>query len=128
MHATTDLVLEAHRTKLKQGAILVDPNDDGIEPKVLFMVDHSLRQSVSGTGSEKEITVSRRMQFVEINQQGHAINAGWAPHLDLQPIDDYDLSLVQDVLNALWITNDLEGLAVVSKFISPPILQVISLN
>ena len=110
MQATTDLVLEAHRAKLKQGAILVDPNDDGIEPKVLFMIDHSLRQAVSDLSSNKEITVSRRLQFVEINEQGQAINAGWAPHLDLQTIDDYDLSLVQDVLDAHW-TNNLEAMA-----------------
>ena len=111
MHSTTDLVLEAHRTKLKQGAILVDPNDDGIEPKVLFMIDHSLRQSVNDANSNKELTVSRRLQFVEINQQGQAINAGWAPHLDLQPIDDYDESLIQDVLDAPWISNNLDALA-----------------
>jgi len=111
MHSTTDLVLEAHRSKLKQGAVLVDPNDDGIEPKVLFMIDHSLRQSVNDSSSDKEISVSRRLQFVELNQQGQAINAGWAPHLDLQPIDDYDLGLIKDVFEAPWINNNLEALA-----------------
>ncbi|MFC1334840.1 MAG: DUF3883 domain-containing protein [gamma proteobacterium symbiont of Clathrolucina costata] len=111
MHSTTDLVLEAHRSKLKQGAVLVDPNDDGIEPKVLFMIDHSLRQSVNDSSSDKAITVSRRLQFVELNQQGQALNAGWAPHLDLQPIDDYDLGLVKDVFEAPWINNNLEALA-----------------
>jgi hypothetical protein len=25
------------------------------------------------------------MQFVEIDPKGNAINAGWAPHLDLEP-------------------------------------------
>lgn len=111
MHSTTDLVLEAHRSKLKQGAVLVDPNDDGIEPKVLFMIDHSLRQSVNDSSSDKAISVSRRLQFVELNQQGQAINAGWAPHLDLQPIDDYDLGLIKDVFEAPWINNNLEALA-----------------
>src|SRR5690606_15372768 len=37
IHATTDLILSAHRGKLKQGAVLVDPNDDGLEPRMLFM-------------------------------------------------------------------------------------------
>jgi len=122
MHSTIDLVLEAHRTKLKQGAVLVDPNDDGTEPKVLFMIDHSLRQSQSlhqnaaDSNSEKDITVSRRLQFVEINQQGQAVNAGWAPHLDLQPIDDYDHNLIKDVLDAPWLSgqglsNNLDALA-----------------
>ena len=54
---------------------------------------------------------SRRLQFVEIDQHGKAFHSGWAPHLDLQPIDDYDLKLVQDVLNAPWISTNLEGQA-----------------
>lgn len=48
------------------------------------------------------------MQFVEIDPQGGAINAGWAPHLDLEPIDKADLSLIEDVLAAQWITQNLE--------------------
>tara|TARA_R110001583_G_scaffold66746_3_gene191491 strand:+ start:13977 stop:17516 length:3540 start_codon:yes stop_codon:yes gene_type:complete len=106
MHASTDLVLEAHRPNLKQGAVLVDPNDDGLEPKVLFMVDHTVREA----GPKAEVA-SRRLQFVEIDEQGHATNAGWAPHLDLQPIDDYDRKLVADVLQGSWLNNNLEALA-----------------
>ena len=107
MHAMTDLVLQTHRSKLKQGAVLVDPNDDSIEPKVLFMVDHTVRES-----SQSGEVASRRLQFVEINEQGKAINAGWAPHLDLQPIDDYDSKLVGDILQANWLNNhNLEALA-----------------
>lgn len=111
MAATTDLVLSAHRSKLKQGAVLVDPNDDGIEPKVLFMVDHSIREGENQGSDGKPVIASRRLQFVEIDQQGNTHHAGWAPHLDLQPVDDYDHKLVQDILNAPWITGNLEALA-----------------
>ena len=114
MHAATDLVLEAHRSKLKQGAVLVDPNDDGIEPKILFMVDHTIREGINDGGdkdSGKSTIASRRLQFVEIDQHGETFHAGWAPHLDLQPIDTSDHKLVQDILNAPWITGNLEGLA-----------------
>jgi superfamily II DNA or RNA helicase len=107
MHAATDLLLSANRSKLKQGAVLVDPNDDGLEPRILFMVDHSVREA---NGDQPRVA-SRRLQFVEIDQHGKALHAGWAPHLDLQPIDDYDLKLVQDVFNAPWISTNLEGLA-----------------
>ena len=106
MHATTDLILSAHRSKLKQGAILVDPNNDGIEPRILFMVDHSVREAI---GDQPRVA-SRRLQFVEIDQHGNAFHAGWAPHLDLQPIGDHDLKLVQDVLSASWISINLESL------------------
>ncbi|MDB9958359.1 helicase-related protein [Oceanospirillaceae bacterium] len=107
MHAVTDLVLEAHRPKLKQGAVLVDPNDDGLEPKVLFMVDHIVREA----GSVTRIA-SRRLQFVDIDEQGNAKNAGWAPHLDLQPIDDYDQQLIGDVLKSSWLNKNLEAVAI----------------
>lgn len=109
MAATTDLVLSAHRSKLKQGSVLVDPNDDGLEPKVLFVIDHVIREDGIDGGAGK--TVSRRLQFVEIDQQGNTINAGWAPHLDLRPIDAYEQSLIQDALNAPWISTSLENLA-----------------
>jgi len=106
MQTTTDLMLSAHRSKLKQGAVLVDPNNDGLEPRILFMVDNSVREA---DGDQPRVA-SRRLQFVEIDQHGNAYHAGWAPHLDLQPIDDYDLKLVQDILNAPWISADLESL------------------
>ena len=107
MQSVTDLVLEAHRGKLKQGAVLVNPNDDGVEPKVLFMISHTVRE---GGGDGKRV-VSRRLQFVEIDRHGNATNAGWAPHLDLQPIDDYDLGLVKDVMGEPWLNNNLDALA-----------------
>ncbi|TBW08778.1 DUF3883 domain-containing protein [Azotobacter chroococcum] len=110
MMATTDLILSAHRSKLKQGAVLVDPNDDSTAPKVLFMIDHSVRENPT-QGSAQAKVVSRRLQFVEIDQHGNTTHAGWAPHLDLQPIDEGDLKLVGDVLNAPWITQNLEALA-----------------
>ena len=97
MQSVTDLVLEQHRNKLKQGAVLVDPSDMGITPKVMFIIDHSVRE-----GADPAHVVSRRMQFVEIDPQGNTINAGWAPHLDMESIGKADLALIQDVFAAPW--------------------------
>jgi len=110
MHATTDLVLQSNRPRLKQGAVLIDPADDSLEPKVLFMIDHSVRESSSDNQGNQKV-VSRRLQFVQIDQQGNATNAGWAPHLDLQPIDDYDRKLVGDILQDAWLNRNLDELA-----------------
>ena len=98
MQSVTDIVLEQHRNKLKQGAVLVDPSDMSITPKVMFIIDHSVRE-----GADPAHVVSRRMQFVEIDPQGGAINAGWAPHLDLEPISKSDMGLIEDVLDAPWL-------------------------
>jgi len=110
MQSVTDLVLEQHRNKLKQGAILVDASDMGLAPKVMFIIDHSVKEGANPTQ-----VVSRRMQFVELDPQGNAINAGWAPHLDMESIGKADLALIQDVLAAPWLNgtdaNNLEQVA-----------------
>jgi len=98
MQSVTDIVLEQHRNKLKQGAVLVDLGDMSITPKVMFIIDHSVKE-----GADPTLVVSRRMQFVEIDSQGSAINAGWAPHLDLEPISKSDMGLIEDVLGAPWL-------------------------
>lgn len=107
MHSVIDLILEAHRNKLKQGAVLVNPNDDGLAVKVMFMLDHRIREGAGDSSKD----VSRRLQFIEVNEQGQTLHAGFAPHLDLQPIDDGNSKLIKDILNAPWITNNLEALA-----------------
>ncbi len=106
MHATTDLILERFRDKIKQGALLFDPTDDGTEPKMLFMIDHSVKEA---TG--KQQTVSRRLQFVEINKQSTATNAGWAPHLDMIAMSKNEKTLIMPLLNEGWLSSNLDSLA-----------------
>jgi superfamily II DNA or RNA helicase len=107
MAAVTDLVLSSHRSLLKRGAVLVDPNDDGLEPRVLFMIDHSVRE----TSGNPPKDVSRRVQFVELDKTGKSSPAGFAPHLDLQPISPSQAKQVADVLKADWVTDNLEARA-----------------
>lgn len=107
MEAVTDLILTSHRSLLKRGAVLIDPNDDGVEPRVLFMIDHSVRE----TSGNPPKDVSRRLQFVQMDRTGSAVPAGYAPHLDLQPMTDGQAKRVSDVLKADWVTNNLEARA-----------------
>ena len=107
MAAVTDLVLSSHRSLLKRGAVLVDPHDDGIEPKVLFLLDHSVRDSTGDPSRD----ASRRLQFVEMTADGQAHPAPFARHLDLVPITAAQAQSVNDVLQAGWITHQLEARA-----------------
>lgn len=106
MQSVVDLILEQHRNTLKQGAVLVNANDDSVTPKLMFMLDHSIKEA-----NENGRIASRRLQFIEIDANGNTATAGWAPHLDLQSINADDLPLIADVLAAQWITLDLEALA-----------------
>ena len=92
--------------KLNQGAVLVDPSDDGLVPHLLFLIDHQVKE-----GRQSERTLSRRLQFVRIDPEGRAEKSGWAPHLDLAPISTADRALIATELQAPWITQDLEQVA-----------------
>ncbi|TFI45401.1 DUF3883 domain-containing protein [Diaphorobacter sp. DS2] len=110
MAAVTDLVLSSHRSLLKRGAILVDPHDDSTEPRVLFMLDHSVRETAAPNGNTPR-DVSRRLQFVEMTADGNATPAPFARHLDLVPITTAEAAQVADVLQADWVTHHIEARA-----------------
>lgn len=105
MLAVSDLVLEQHANLLRQGAVLVDPADEGQEPWLLFLLTHEI---TSGDGA----VLSKRMQFVRVNPDGTTAFAGWAPHLDLEPLDAGELPLMKDVLEAPWLRAEQEQRAV----------------
>ncbi|NPD21827.1 helicase-related protein [Corallococcus exiguus] len=101
MLSVTDIILEQHANLLRQGAVLVDPADEGVEPHLLFLLTHEIK---SGDGQ----MLSKRLQFVRVEPDGSASFAGWAPHLDLQPLEDFDRARLKGVLEADWIRADLE--------------------
>lgn len=106
MQAVVDLVIEEGRGTLRQGAVFVDPHDPGTEPHVLLILEHEVME-----GTDTRRAISRRLQFVALPETGEARSAGYAPHLDLEPIGEADRALVADVLDAEWITHDLERTA-----------------
>ena len=105
MLAVSDLLLEQHANLLRQGTVLIDPADDGVEPWLMFLVTHEVK---SGDGQ----VLSKRLQFVRVNPDGSTSFAGWAPHLDLEPLADSERPLIKDVLDASWIRADQEQRAV----------------
>ncbi len=105
MLALTDMILEQSSNLLRQGAVLVDPADDTDQPWLLFLLTHEVK---SGDGA----TLSKRMQFIRVNPDGSAAFAGWAPHLDLEPLAAADRPLLKDLLTASWIRTDQEQKAI----------------
>ena len=107
MASLIDVVLGESRPLLKQGAVLLDPTDGGDVPSLLLLVDHSVREGASATGR----TISRRIQFVSGDAEGNLRFAGWAPHLDLEPLAQEDLEHVQPLLEQSWLASDVEARA-----------------
>ena len=101
MLAVSDLVLEQHSNLMRQGAILVDPADDASAASLLFLITHEIK---SGDSS----VLSKRLQFVHVTPGGKASFAGWAPHLDYEPLAAADRPLLAELLGSDWIRADQE--------------------
>ncbi|MCM1512952.1 MAG: DUF3883 domain-containing protein [Oxalobacter formigenes] len=106
MLSLTDIILEKYRKLLKQGSVLIDPDDMGIEPAVILILDHAIRESY-----DPDQIVSRRLQFIKVDKNGKTRNAGWAPHLDLKPAEPAEYELIEDILKEPWLSSDLEKIA-----------------
>jgi SNF2 family DNA or RNA helicase len=101
MLSLSDVLLDQHANLLRQGAILVDPSDDSEYPSLLFLLTHEIK---SGDGQ----VISKRLQFVRVLPDGSTSFAGWAPHLDLEPLAPAERPLLAQTLAAPWLTAGLE--------------------
>src|SRR5271170_2691872 len=96
MLALSDMLLEQHGNLLRQGAILVDPADEGEEPHLLFLLTHEIK-------SGDDQVISKRLQFVRVLPDGSTSFAGWAPHLDLEPLAPTDRPVLAATLAEPWL-------------------------
>ena len=110
LDATLDLILERYRDLLKQGAVLIDENDQSENLRVLFYLDHIIKDGTTNKDGSRR-AISRRMQFVEIDEHKLARTAGYAPYLDYRPLNEDERNLLPDILSAGWLKEDLEAQA-----------------
>ncbi|MHC2068142.1 helicase-related protein [Bremerella sp. T1] len=121
MLAVSDIILEENANLLQQGAVLIDPADDGDQPWLLFMLTHEVK---SGDGE----VISKRLQFVRVTNEGEATFAGWAPHLDLEPVPEDAKELAREQLEAEWLTGNHEqrALALAASTLVPEHFKEVS--
>ena len=109
LDSVIDLNLERHRELLRRGAVLVDDHDPGNTPRVLFYLDHAIQDSSLTRGGERRV-ISRRMLYVEIDQEGRTQHLQFAPYLDFRPLTEDEPS-VREILRhpeCNWIDASLE--------------------
>jgi superfamily II DNA or RNA helicase len=107
LDATVDLSLERFGPVLKQGAILVDDRDLGEDLRLLFYLEHAVRDGRAGRHGEPRV-ISQKLQFVLLDQSGQARDGGSAPYLDYRPVTADELGLLGETLRAPWLEEDLE--------------------
>ena len=81
LDALVSVVLERGLGTLKQGAVLVDDDPTSSVPRLLLYVESSIQDGTT-TSEGTRRTVSRAVHFVELDYDGNATDAGYAPYLD----------------------------------------------
>ena len=113
LEATLDLTLERHRDLLRRGTVLVDDNDLGTQPRVLFYLEHAIWDASQLASGERR-TISKRMLYVEIDASGEARHLQYAPYLDYRPLREGEPGL-EDILRrpeCAWVDRHVEAKAV----------------
>jgi superfamily II DNA or RNA helicase len=105
-----DLIIERYDSLLRQGAVLIDETDPHDVARVLIYLQHAVVDGrVDASGVRR--TVSKQFEFVEIDADGNARSAGWAPYLDCRPASPDELELLKGVVEGDWVRTDLESQA-----------------
>jgi SNF2 family DNA or RNA helicase len=110
LDSTVDLIVERYRDLLKKGAVLVAPADESESLRVLLYLENAV-QSARTNREGNRLVVSKRLQFIEIDESDDGHVAGYAPYLDYRPITEDELKLVEPLLNADWLKEDVEARA-----------------
>ncbi|MYD36276.1 MAG: DUF3883 domain-containing protein [Dehalococcoidia bacterium] len=109
---TADLLLERNRDLLRRGAVLVDENDQGLEPRVLFYLDHVIQDATTNRSGDRRV-ISKRMLYVELDAEGNSRHPHYAPYLDYRPLaeDEPEVEAILARPECAWLTGDLEDKA-----------------
>ncbi len=109
LDATLDLTLERHRDLLRRGAVLVDENDPGTRPRLLFYLEHAVQDAGLTRSGERRV-ISKQMLYVELSPDGDLHHVHYAPYLDFRPLNPDEPS-VADLLDhpeCAWLSRELE--------------------
>lgn len=109
LDATLDIIIERHRDLLRRGAVLVDEQDMGDQPRLMFYLEHAIRDAGVTRAGNRRI-VSKRMLYVEMDSEGSPRNLHYAPYLDYRPlrVDEPDTATILSRPECAWISRDLE--------------------
>ena len=108
LEATIDLIIERNRDLLKRGAVLVDEADSGDQVRTLVYLEHAVQDARVEQSGQRRI-VSKQMQFVEIDNQGNTMAAGYAPYLNYRPLAEDELTVLAQIPEPTWLRGELES-------------------
>ena len=108
LEATTDLIRKKYSEALKHGSIFVDDSDYGRNPRLLFYIEDAIQDGVILPNGNKRI-ISKHVHFIELKEDGSAMNAGYAPYLDYRSVTPEESAAIFDYVKQQgWLTQGVE--------------------
>ena len=108
LEATVDLIRERYADALKHGSVFVDDSDFGRDPRLLFYIEDAIQDGVVLSNGNKRI-ISKNVHFVELKENGTAMNAGYAPYLDYRAVTEEEFDAIRDYIqHESWLTHGVE--------------------
>ena len=112
LEAVIACIRDQHAGALKRGAVLIDENDPCEDARLLFYIEDSLQDGVALAGGARRV-VDRALQFVELDRDGRARSAGYAPYLDYRPANEAEREAARAYAQKQpWLAGNVEELAV----------------
>ena len=111
LEATIDLIRERNVDVMKRGAIFIDESDFSQDARLLFYIEDAVQDGIVLRNGNRR-TISKHIHFVEIKEDGTALNAGYAPYLDYRAADDNESSAVRNWMQSqAWLCSGVEDRA-----------------
>ncbi len=109
LEATISCTLDHHIDVLKRGAILIDDSDEGTVCRLLFTLEHVVRDGRKGRQGTFNV-VSQRLEFVEVGPDLAFRNAGAAPYLDYRGASEAERKALEPEVQSVWLKADWNAL------------------
>ena len=111
LEATIDLIRERNADILKRGSVFIDENDYGLDARLLFYIEDAVQDGVVLPNGGKRI-ISKHMHFVEIKEDGSAVNAGYAPYLDYRAAEENEHPAIRAFIESQkWLQTNVEEIS-----------------
>ena len=109
LDAVVARVLEDHSSTLDSGAVLVATDDTRTEPRLLVYLDHTVTDGRIVHGHRQ--VVSRRFQYVEIDQHGNVTDPGPEPYIGYAAPTPNQQTLIDEHVDPSWAGKSAENTA-----------------
>jgi RNase H-fold protein (predicted Holliday junction resolvase) len=100
------MTMDKYGNLLQSGSMLIDKEDYGKSPRVLFFLEQSIQDASDATESDHSV-ISQEVHFVEIDSENHIKSGGAAPHLDYHPTTPKQRKKVLEHIQAKWLQGNL---------------------